>query len=123
MTRLTCFFIILAAVLVIAYAGWVKRAYPPQDVCQGCPGPVEPVPRIKDHVAAVAERECRETQECLTWNRLKQDYGVELVCEEMEDRWAKVRPVNPYDRTVLMPCSKVVGVKVSKDVWVEGGKR
>lgn len=99
------------------YTSWVERTYPLDHVCKECP---EPQPRIEDHVAAIAQQECWQHQECVTWNWLKEQ-GLELICAEQDrpaGRGGKWTPRNYYNATVDVPCSRVVAVKISDRVEV-----
>jgi hypothetical protein len=57
--------------------------------------------------------------ERLTWNSLIRDYGIELVCLEQTGRYGTGRPVNWGNSTALIPCSRVVGLKIRTGSGVE----
>lgn len=116
----------------VGYVSWLEDRFPrnPEPVCLD-PGPVEPIPRVADHVAAVMAHECRdcetqlkhclahETQmecpECPTWNALKRA-GVEIVCA---NAFGSVPSVNYWPVEAGMACSRVSKVIVRGGIRVE----
>ncbi|HAA04573.1 MAG TPA: hypothetical protein DCE18_14605 [Syntrophobacteraceae bacterium] len=88
------------------------------------PGPQEPIPRIEDHVATVMCQE-QEQQACpigATWRTLR-ELGVEIECLEHRDRYMKRAkqgqpPVNWSENVAMMPCSKIVAIKLSIPIQI-----
>lgn len=89
------------------------------------PGPVDPQPLIADHVAAVmGQQDCAERQDdrCLSWNRLRDEYGITIICDTMVTSLPVV-PTNYGGTREYMPCGRVVRVKVADHIVVEGGRK
>jgi hypothetical protein len=83
------------------------------------PGPVEPVPSIEDHTAAVM---AWEHPECLTWTSLQHDYSVRFLCKEMLERHGTGIPTNPWNVTTYAPCSRIDAIEVDGvRVWQRKG--
>jgi len=86
--------------------------------------PQEPIPRIEDHVATVMCQE-QEQQACpigATWRTLR-ELGVEIECLEHRDRYMKRAkqgqpPVNWSENVAMMPCSKIVAIKLSIPIQI-----
>lgn len=102
------------------YISWLEKSFPhvPNEQCQGeiQPGPVEPIPRIEDHVAAVMAAECPSCPECPTYNTLKRA-GVEIVCT---NAFGAVPSVNYYAVENEMACNRVKKIVVTdKRIEVE----
>ena len=115
---------VVACCLFIAFVLPINRNthFPP---VLETPGPAEPHPRIEDHVAAVAERDCVERDMCLTRDSLERIYGIHIICAE--ERYTG-RQVNPSSAVAYVPCSAVIEIrkdgmmvwkKDAKKVWVE----
>jgi hypothetical protein len=89
-----------------------------RDTVAVLPGPVEPVPRIEDHAAAVM---AQERQGNLTWTSLRRDYGVTLLCSEMLQKYGTGVPTNPWNVTTYTPCSRIDAIEVDgQRVWTRG---
>lgn len=107
--------------LFIPYELWIYRTQKPL-THETQPGPVAPVPKIEDHVAAVIEmdRNCPACPECPTWDALKRA-GVEIICT---NAFGEVPSVNYWPVEVGMACSRIKEVRITNDkIKVIGGKR
>lgn len=108
---------VLVSWCIVKTLAWLvhRQEVPPEATVVSVPGPVEPQPRIEDHVAAVAQQECAERQECLTRDSLKRVYGIDIVCAE--ERYTG-RQTNPSSAVAHVPCSRVTEVRMhGQSVW------
>jgi hypothetical protein len=82
---------------------------------------VKPIPEITEHVKAIMEKE-RKDNNPYTWQQLKDDFGIELVCAN----WKQLPKESIYNKKGITPCNNIVGIRFldSSVRWIElNGKR
>lgn len=110
--------LLLTTVLSITTGSYMEKVNDRLDAVEKA---IAPIPDIKEHVNAVLRMEATNSQP-YTWQQLKEDFGIELVCAN----WKELPRESLYNKNGIQPCTNIVGIKLHNGSikWIEfNGKK